>query len=413
MSEEQKIVQEIVEEQAPALPSSEPPTEDVGKPPESEVTEEPKAEEKPTEEAAKEEKPASRIFKRPTLKWGKKRDEPAAPKEPEQAKDIREDALGWIAQQIPPAVHKVNFYVLDWAQKLAYDESERPALPGKDCSMTRNQFLSHLRDGKLLAALANKLQPGAVDIEPEVAVKEPAALTESVPAAEGEKPTETPAEPEASKDEEGKGEPAVEPAKPEEKPAPTEKTPKEKQAELVGKFASWAKESLGLDEGKVSQELYVSSLQNFFRRFAVDLDKQQLAMTAADLLEKGKAGYPAVFETLWQLALKAQEKFQQEGIDVDAVLAAASQVVRTNIIQSFLNFFRRRPAPATEKKDEPVQPPAGGGDAAPNAPEGEQVVEEECKKANLLPTTCRLRFSELFPFSLVVLPSFSSVIVPL
>ncbi|KAK6729862.1 hypothetical protein RB195_006736 [Necator americanus] len=358
MSEEQKIVQEIVEEQAPALPSSEPPTEDVGKPPESEVTEEPKAEEKPTDEAAKEEKPASRIFKRPTLKWGKKRDEPAAPKEPEQAKDIREDALGWIAQQIPPAVHKVNFYVLDWAQKLAYDESERPALPGKDCSMTRNQFLSHLRDGKLLAALANKLQPGAVDIEPEVAVKEPAALTESVPAAEGEKPTETPAEPEASKDEEGKGEPAVEPAKPEEKPAPTEKTPKEKQAELVGKFASWAKESLGLDEGK--------------------------AMTAADLLEKGKAGYPAVFETLWQLALKAQEKFQQEGIDVDAVLAAASQVVRTNIIQSFLNFFRRRPAPATEKKDEPVQPPAGGGDAAPNAPEGEQVVEEECKKVDAL-----------------------------
>lgn len=72
------------------------------------VTEAPKTDEKPAEEAAKEEKP--RIFKRPTLKWGKKRDEPAAPKEPEQAKDIREDALGWIAQQIPPAVHKVRTF---------------------------------------------------------------------------------------------------------------------------------------------------------------------------------------------------------------------------------------------------------------------------------------------------------------
>ncbi|KAE9420659.1 hypothetical protein Angca_002009, partial [Angiostrongylus cantonensis] len=64
------------------------------------------------------------------------------------------------------------------------------------------------------------------------------------------------------------------------------------------------------------------------------------AMTTADLLEKGKAGYPAVFETLWQLAMKAQDKFQQQGIDVEAVVAAASQVVRTNIIQTILNFFK-------------------------------------------------------------------------
>lgn len=361
MSDEQKIVQETVEEeQAPALPTTEPPKEDVGKPVEAEVTEAPKAEEKPAEEAPKEEKPASRIFKRPTLKWGKKRDEPPAPKEPEQAKDIREDALGWIAQQIPPAVHKVNYHVLDWAQKLAYEESERPALPGKDCSMTRNQFLAHLRDGKLLSALANKLQPGAIAVEPEVAVVEAAPVAEAAPDAEPEKPAEVPAEAEASKEgEEKKEEPAAEPAKAEEKPAtPAQKTQKEKQADLVSKFALWAKESLGLEEGK--------------------------AMTAADLLEKGKAGYPAVFETLWQLALKAQEKFQQEGIDVDAVLAAASQVVRTNIIQTFLNFFRRRPAPVSDKKDEPTEPAAGSGDAAPNAPEGEQVAEEECKKVDAL-----------------------------
>ncbi|KAK6057205.1 hypothetical protein COOONC_05278 [Cooperia oncophora] len=186
MSDEQKIVQETVattvveEEQAPALPTSEPPKDDVGKPVEPDVTEAPKTEDKPAEEAAKEEKPAHRIFKRPTLKWGKKRDEPAAQREPEQAKDIREDALGWLAQQIPPAVHKVNYYVLDWAQKLAYGDSERPPLPGKDGSVTRNQFLAFL--------------PGAVNVEPEVTA-EAAPVTESAPAAEAEKPAEAPAEP--------------------------------------------------------------------------------------------------------------------------------------------------------------------------------------------------------------------------
>lgn len=356
MSEEQKIVQETTAEEAPpALPTTEPPKDDVGKPAEAEVTEEPKPDEKPAEEAPKEEKPASRIFKRPTLKWGKKRDEPAVPKEPEQAKDIREDALGWIAQQIPPAVHKVNYFVLDWAQKVAYGDGERPSLPGKDGSVTRNQFLAFLRDGKLLAALANKLQPGAINIEPEATVQA-APVAEAAPAAETEKAAEGSGDAEASKEEEQKKEePPAEPTKTEEKAAASvQKTQKEKQADIVNQFVAWARGVLGVEEGK--------------------------GITAADLLEKGKSGYPAVFDALWQLGMKAQEKFQQEGIDVDAISAAAGQVVRTNIIQSILNFFKRRPAPVPEKKDEPAEPGQPEAGDAPNAPEGEQVVEEECKK---------------------------------
>ncbi|VDM52023.1 unnamed protein product [Angiostrongylus costaricensis] len=389
MSNEQKIVQEanVDEEQAPpALPTTEPPKDDVGKPAEPEVTEAPKSEEKPAEEASKDEKPTSRIFKRPTLKWGKKRDEPSALKEPEQAKDIRDDTLGWIAQQIPSAVHKVNYHLLDWAQKLAYEDSERPDLPGKDGSITRNQFLAHLRDGKLLVNLANKLQvttifdshllvtaltarhslciyenfecifkfkfsndqsPGSVVVEPEVTSE-----AAPVPVSEPEKQAEGSAE-----GEEKKEEAVVESTKAEEKPAtPVQKTQKEKQYDIVNKFTTWANDCLGLGEGK--------------------------AMTTADLLEKGKAGYPAVFETLWQLAMKAQDKFQQQGIDVEAVVAAASQVVRTNIIQTILNFFKRRSPPVSDKKDDHTDPAAG--DAAPNAPEGEQVIEEECKKIDAL-----------------------------
>lgn len=356
MSEEQKIVQEtaVEEERAPALPTTEPPKEDVGKPAETEVAEGVKVEEKPADEAGKEEKPASRIFKRPTLKWGKKRDEGAALKEPEQVKDIREDVLGWIGQQIPPAVHKVNFFVLEWAQRVAYGDAERPALPGKDGLVTRNQFLAYLRDGKLLAALANKLQPGAINVEPEITA-EAAPVTEAAPAAEEEKQAESG---EVTKEgEAAKGEPQTESAKTEDKSTVTSQ--KEKQTNLINQFVAWIRGALGVEDDK--------------------------GITAADLLEKGKAGYPAVFDALWQLALNAQEKFQQQGIDVDAVLNAAGQMVRTNIIQSILNFFKRRPAPVADKKDEPAESaPTDGADTAPNAPEGEQVAEEECKKMDSL-----------------------------
>lgn len=59
---------------------------------------------------------------------------------------------------------KVNYHLLDWAQHLAVeDEGKRRPLPGKNDSVTKNQFLGFLRDGVLLANLANRLQPGTVE----------------------------------------------------------------------------------------------------------------------------------------------------------------------------------------------------------------------------------------------------------
>uniref|UniRef100_A0A1I7WTQ3 Calponin-homology (CH) domain-containing protein n=1 Tax=Heterorhabditis bacteriophora TaxID=37862 RepID=A0A1I7WTQ3_HETBA len=374
MTEEQKIVQETVDK-APELPTTEPPKDDVKAAEVTDVVDVTKTDEK-AEEIAKEEK-SSKLFKRPTLRWGKKRDEPA--KEPEQVKDIREDALGWISQQIPPAVHKVNsnlfvlflfrfsdvslffisvslfylqvnYHVLDWAQKMAVeDESKRKVLPGKDGMVTRNQFLAFLRDGKLLSDLANKLQPGAIKTEmTEVPVPtETATTTETVIDSTNED-SATAEENRTKSDDKQTG---LTPDAP-------HKSQKEIQQQNIEAFTEWAKNSLGLDESKV--------------------------LTAADLLGKGKAGYPAVFETLWQLAIKAQEKFQKEGIDVDAVIAAASQAIRTNILQTILNFFKRpRPSQSADKKAVEEEEKAASSDAAngdaPNAPEGEQI-EEECKK---------------------------------
>lgn len=54
--------------------------------------------------------------------------------------------------------------MLEWAQQLAIEEEDkRQMLPGKSDSVTKNQFLSFLRDGSLLAKLANRLQPGTIE----------------------------------------------------------------------------------------------------------------------------------------------------------------------------------------------------------------------------------------------------------
>lgn len=61
----------------------------------------------------------------------------------------------------------------------------------------------------------------------------------------------------------------------------------------------------------------------------------------ADLQEKGKAGYNAVFNTLFQLGLKAQERFNQCGIDTDQLLTEVASVgPKPNLIQTIVNFLK-------------------------------------------------------------------------
>uniref|UniRef100_A0A915Q6C8 Calponin-homology (CH) domain-containing protein n=1 Tax=Setaria digitata TaxID=48799 RepID=A0A915Q6C8_9BILA len=230
-------------------------------------------------------------------------------KVPEPQKDPREDPVGWVNSLIPGAVHKVNYRLLDWAQQLAIEEvDKRQALPGKSDSVTKNQFLSFLRDGSLLAKLANRLQPGSI---------------------------ETIHEGDAAKD-------------------------KNNQASNINAFINFVKDKVGLSE----EQLF----------------------TAADLQEKGKAGYQAVFNTLMQLALKAQGIFQQKGIDPEQLVQIASQVVPTNLIQTVLNFFRRARPTQTPKKlakeAEDKDKAAAAAAAAEKVLEEKQIEEEVCKKVD-------------------------------
>ncbi|CAJ0575362.1 unnamed protein product, partial [Mesorhabditis spiculigera] len=268
MSEEKVVVVEQVEkieEVAPAVPTTAPPAEEV-----TEVkVEEPKVEEKVEEPPA----------------------------------DIREEPLKWLGQQIPPAVHKVNYLILDYIQTIVEEDPEkRAALPGKNEAVTKNQFINHLKDGELLAKLANVFTPGAVE-----------------KVHEGE-----------------------------------ELKVKENQKANREAFVNWAKTRLPEDQ-----------------------------VFAAEDLEKGKPGYQAVFSTLWQLATQATEKFSKDSIDTDAVVEAAGQAVKTSIIDTILNFFKRaRPQTSQSAKQAAME-----AEEKERAEKAEKVVEEEAVKVEVVAPT--------------------------
>ncbi|CAI2317849.1 unnamed protein product [Caenorhabditis sp. 36 PRJEB53466] len=308
-----KTIEEVVavtaQEVAPAAPTTEPPTETPAAAAPEAVEEAPKAEgEAPAEgEAqaapAEEKKKSGGVARRFTFnkRWGKHRDaEPAQPKEPEAPKDPKEDVLGWIAQQIPQAVHKANYQVIDWVQKTAIaEESERKAIPGKDQATTRNQFLGFFKDGDVLVKLANALQPGAVEV---------ATAEENADAA----------------------------------------AQKEVQKKNIDSFGAWAQQALGSETAPISAE---------------------------DLLEKGKAGYSAVFQTLWQLGVQAKDKFDKEGFNVDTIVQLANTVVKSGLLNTILGFFRRN-RQASTAVEEPKEEGAGAAEGEAAKEDAGETVDE-------------------------------------
>lgn len=257
----------------------------------------------------------------------KKKEKVVPPAEP--PKDPKVDPLGWVKQQTPAAIHKVNYYLLDWMQKhVVEDETKRQPLPGKNETVTRKQFLGYLQNGSVLAHLANKLSPGSVEsIHEGEAVKE-----------------------------------------------------KPNQVANVQAFINFVKEKAGFPEDQV--------------------------FTVEDLQEKGKAGYEAVFNTLFQLAMTAHEKFNQTAIDVDRVAEEAKNTIPQTIVQSIINFFKKV-APsssgkqvaqqgdktATTTTDEPTSP-ANAGAAAPASDKVIEEVQEQVNKVEVTATPASIVVSE-------------------
>uniref|UniRef100_A0AC34FDG5 Calponin-homology (CH) domain-containing protein n=1 Tax=Panagrolaimus sp. ES5 TaxID=591445 RepID=A0AC34FDG5_9BILA len=134
------------------------------------------------------------------------------------------------------------------------------------------------------------------------------------------------------------------------------------------------------EEAKV-KENQVTNVQNF-----VNFVKEKAGFTEADaftvddLQENGKSGYNAVFNTLFQLGIKAQEKFNAAGIDVDAVIEAASTAVKNSIIQTIWNFFKRvRPQLKSKAETSDEKTPTSNGT------NGNGVIIEETPVSNVVP----------------------------
>jgi hypothetical protein len=103
----------------------------------------------------------------------------APKKEPEPPKDPKTETEEWVKKLPKEAAHKVlscwiliplisvfqaAFYVADWAISQAYtaEDPAKPKLP-ESRSITRGEFVNYFKDGVILARLANKLKPGAIE----------------------------------------------------------------------------------------------------------------------------------------------------------------------------------------------------------------------------------------------------------
>lgn len=91
-------------------------------------------------------------------KTKKPKAEPEPPKDPKDPKET----IAWLKAQKKPAVHKVNYEVLSWVND-RLEEPKRQSLPGSQDKVTRGEFLGFLKNGTVLAHLANKLSPGSVE----------------------------------------------------------------------------------------------------------------------------------------------------------------------------------------------------------------------------------------------------------
>jgi len=87
-----------------------------------------------------------------------------AKKEPEVPKDPKTETAEWLKQQHKQAIQKANFDLLKSAVNQAYEPEDpsKPTLPASGF-VTQKQFIGYLKDGVILARVANKFKPGSVE----------------------------------------------------------------------------------------------------------------------------------------------------------------------------------------------------------------------------------------------------------
>uniref|UniRef100_A0A0N4ZZ80 Calponin-homology (CH) domain-containing protein n=1 Tax=Parastrongyloides trichosuri TaxID=131310 RepID=A0A0N4ZZ80_PARTI len=203
-----------------------------------------------------------------------------------QLKTLQEDPIAWISAQKPAAIHKVNSMICNWIAALVNEGTETPTVtvPGKNDNVTKNQFLTFLKDGTVLAQLANKLSPGFIE---NVHEGENAQV-------------------------------------------------KENQTSNIEGFIKFVKEKIELAEDQV--------------------------FSVADIQEKGKEGYQAVFNTLTRVGMSVKDKFEKDGLDIDSITESAAKVAQNKIFVTLLGLFNRAKAALTAKKSVSEKSDKQGGE---------------------------------------------------
>jgi hypothetical protein len=132
------------------------------------------------------------------------------------------------------------------------------------------------------------------------------------------------------------------------------------------------------EEAKV-KENQVTNIQNFinFAKETAGFSETEV-FTVDDLQGKGKSGYNAVFNTLFQLGVKAQEKFNATGLDVDSVVEAAKSAIKEHSLkQRILNlfqFFRLKKSKAVTSDEKTATTPVTNGNGFVATEETNNVV---------------------------------------
>uniref|UniRef100_A0A0K0E849 Calponin-homology (CH) domain-containing protein n=1 Tax=Strongyloides stercoralis TaxID=6248 RepID=A0A0K0E849_STRER len=216
-----------------------------------------------------------------------------------QIKSISEDPIAWISAQKPAVIHKVNSIVCNWIAGLINEGSETPivTVPGKNENVTKNQFLTFLKDGTVLAHLANKISPGFIETIHE-------------------------------------GDNAQ---------------AKENQTSNIEGFIKFAKEKFELPENQV--------------------------FSVADIQEKGKEGYQAVFNTLARIGMSVKDKFDKESLDIDSITESAAKVTQNKIFVTLLGLFNRAKAALIARKT--VEEKTSTDTKEKTTPEDGQEKEDE------------------------------------
>uniref|UniRef100_A0AC35U4D7 Calponin-homology (CH) domain-containing protein n=1 Tax=Rhabditophanes sp. KR3021 TaxID=114890 RepID=A0AC35U4D7_9BILA len=145
--------------------------------------------------------------------------------------------------------------------------------------------------------------------------------------------------------------------------------------QLANKLAPGSIETVHEGEEAATKENQTANIEAFvkFVKEKLELGEEQV-FTAADIQDKGKEGYQAVFNTLARVGMAVKEKFDKDGLDIDNVTESAAKVAQNKIFVTLLGLFNRAKAALTAKKAV-AEKPAEGGEAT------EQKKEEEVEKS--------------------------------